>query len=431
MSASPVPDAPTPFDASWRQEAGDGLDADGLALIDQAVAWAEPRFEGQQALTGSRWLRTERAWSASWPACTPMPPPRGGPAGRLAHRPDRACAGAAQRSCRHRVWPGSGAAGAGTRRCCDWAWWPGTPATPPPRAVRKGNAAQDAAGHGRRPAHRAADGLRRALRWHAESKTPCSVEFARETLTRRWPTGSASGRSSGKWKTWRSASWSPTATSRSRACWKRNGSSAKPSSPAPSSACNRRWPPAACTPRSAAGPSISTASGTRCASSVWTSPRCTTCARCASSSTTCATAIRRWAWCTRCGRPSPRNSTTIFRGPSPTATARCIRWWPTTTAGPSRCRSARARCTSSPSTAWPRTGAIKRPAPRAGRSPRPANDRQLSWMRQLLAWNSEVEAGDQAPVAPAAPEPAKPATRGAGRRVMLPPNRHRAMSAST
>ena len=52
MSASPVPDAPTPFDASWRQEAGDGLDADGMALIDQAVAWAEPRFEGQQALTG-------------------------------------------------------------------------------------------------------------------------------------------------------------------------------------------------------------------------------------------------------------------------------------------------------------------------------------------------------------------------------------------
>ena len=42
-------------------------------------------------------------------------------------------------------------------------------------------------------------------------------------------------------------------------------------------------------------------------------------------------------------------------------------------------------------------------------------DRQLSWMRQLLAWNSEVEAGDQAPVAPAAPEPAKPATRGAGK----------------
>ena len=42
-------------------------------------------------------------------------------------------------------------------------------------------------------------------------------------------------------------------------------------------------------------------------------------------------------------------------------------------------------------------------------------DRQLSWMRQLLAWNSEVEAGDQAPVAPAALEPARPATRGAGK----------------
>ena len=52
MSAPPVLDAPLPFDASWRQEAGSGLDADGLALIDQAVAWSVPRFEGQQALTG-------------------------------------------------------------------------------------------------------------------------------------------------------------------------------------------------------------------------------------------------------------------------------------------------------------------------------------------------------------------------------------------
>ena len=58
-------------------------------------------------------------------------------------------------------------------------------------------------------------------------------------------------------------------------------------------------------------------------------------------------------------------------------------------------------------------------------------DRQLSWMRQLLAWNSEVEAGDQAPVAPAAPEPAKRRRAARARRVMLPPNRHRAMSAST
>ena len=39
-------------------------------------------------------------------------------------------------------------------------------------------------------------------------------------------------------------------------------------------------------------------------------------------------------------------------------------------------------------------------------------DRQLSWMRQLLAWNSEVEAGDQAPVAPAALGQAGDARRG-------------------
>ncbi|MGV2864972.1 HD domain-containing protein, partial [Achromobacter sp. AGC39] len=52
MSAPPVIDAPSPFDASWRQEVGAGLDADGVALIDQAVTWAIPRFEGQHALTG-------------------------------------------------------------------------------------------------------------------------------------------------------------------------------------------------------------------------------------------------------------------------------------------------------------------------------------------------------------------------------------------
>lgn len=52
MSTAPVSDPLAPFDASWRLEAGAGLDADDLALLDRAVAWSMPQFEGQQALTG-------------------------------------------------------------------------------------------------------------------------------------------------------------------------------------------------------------------------------------------------------------------------------------------------------------------------------------------------------------------------------------------
>ena len=51
------------------------------------------------------------------------------------------------------------------------------------------------------------------LRWYAASKQPCAAERWRASrcrCSRRWPTGWASGRSSGRWKTWRSASSSPT-----------------------------------------------------------------------------------------------------------------------------------------------------------------------------------------------------------------------------
>ena len=58
----------------------------------------------------------------------------------------------------------------------------------------------------------------------------------------------------------------------------------------------------------------------------------------------------------------------------------------------SRCRSAPRRCTSTPSTASPRTGATRRA--RAG-PPRPQFDEKIAWLRQVLAWRDEVaDAGE-------------------------------------
>ena len=352
MSASPVPDAPTPFDASWRQEAGDGLDADGLALIDQAVAWAEPRFEGQQALTGSRWLRTERAWSASWPACTPMPPPARRPCWPPCHRPDRACAGAAQRSCRHRVWPGSGAAGAGHAGAA--ATGRGGPARQRRRRrerFAKGNAAQDAAGHGRRPAHRAdaaglapahaalarrkQDALFRGVRARDPGPVRAAGQPARH-LADQVGNGRLGVPLPGARPLQADRAPAGRETGRARSLHRRRHRA----------------------PAIGAGRQRRARRGQRPAKhiySIWNKMRIKrldfaqmydlrALRVIVDDVRDCYTALgmvhEMWT-------PIAENSTTIFRGPSPTATARCIRWWPTTT-GPSRCRSARARCTSSP-----------------------------------------------------------------------------------
>lgn len=52
MSATPAPDTPTPFDDAWRQLAAAGLDDAGQRQLAHAAAWAWPRFEAQKALTG-------------------------------------------------------------------------------------------------------------------------------------------------------------------------------------------------------------------------------------------------------------------------------------------------------------------------------------------------------------------------------------------
>ncbi|HEY0296140.1 MAG TPA: bifunctional (p)ppGpp synthetase/guanosine-3',5'-bis(diphosphate) 3'-pyrophosphohydrolase [Bordetella sp.] len=52
MSAPPVPALAAPFDDAWLQAAGEGLDEDGVRLLARAAAWVAPRFHDHQALTG-------------------------------------------------------------------------------------------------------------------------------------------------------------------------------------------------------------------------------------------------------------------------------------------------------------------------------------------------------------------------------------------
>jgi GTP pyrophosphokinase len=76
--------------------------------------------------------------------------------------------------------------------------------------------AQDAAGVLARPARgHAAPGVApadAALPRRQQDPVPPAWRASRCRCLRRWPTGWASGRSSGRWRTWPFASWSPTPT---------------------------------------------------------------------------------------------------------------------------------------------------------------------------------------------------------------------------
>ncbi|WP_447918397.1 RelA/SpoT family protein [Achromobacter aegrifaciens] len=186
MSAPPVPDAPTPFDASWREEVGAGLDADGMALIDQAVAWAEPRFEGQHALTGEPLaghgagvvrilaaLHTDAATRAA-ALLAALPTDLMAPAPSLRSDPVAAAFGAEIA----RLVQGTHALlrlGVVARQASDVAAESGSQK----EMQRKMLLAM--AADLRIVLMRLASRLR-TLRWHAESKAPCSTDFARETL---------------------------------------------------------------------------------------------------------------------------------------------------------------------------------------------------------------------------------------------------------
>jgi len=52
MSTAPEPAPSSPFDDAWHRAAAAGLDDDGTQLLARAATWAEPRFQEQAALTG-------------------------------------------------------------------------------------------------------------------------------------------------------------------------------------------------------------------------------------------------------------------------------------------------------------------------------------------------------------------------------------------
>ena len=186
MSAPPVSDAPTPFDAAWRKEAGAGLDVDGLALLDRAVAWAEPRFEGQHALTGEPLaghgagvvrvlaaLQTDAATRAA-ALLAALPTDLMAPAPSLRNDPIAAAFGAEVARLVQGAWALL-RLGVVARQASDAAAESGSQK----EMQRKMLLAM--AADLRIVLMRLASRLR-SLRWHAESKTPCSTAFARETL---------------------------------------------------------------------------------------------------------------------------------------------------------------------------------------------------------------------------------------------------------
>ena len=216
--------------------------------------------------------------------------------------------------------------------------------------------AEDAARLLARPARgAAAPGLAPAdaalVRGEQAAVPAASSPPSRCRCSRRSPTGSASGRSSGSSRTWRSASSSPSATRRiarlldeTRAEREERVERLRASSPTTSR-------------RTASRAEVQ--GRPKHLYSIWKKMRgrasistgCSTCARCASSSPTSPPATPCSAACTSSSARSPASSTTTSRGRRRTATSRCTPWSRTTTAARSRSRSARRRCTSTPSTA--------------------------------------------------------------------------------
>jgi GTP pyrophosphokinase len=203
MSAAPLPSLAAPFDAAWLQAAGADLDEDGARLLARAAAWAEPRFQDQQALTGEplighaagvvrllAGLQTDAPTRAA--ALLAALPPETLPAGTSRNDPIAAEFGAETA----KLLAGSHALlrlNVAARQASDSAAASGDQK----EMQRKMLLAM--AADLRIVLMRLVSRLQ-TLRWHAETKAPCPPELARETLDLYTPLANRLGIWQVKWE---------------------------------------------------------------------------------------------------------------------------------------------------------------------------------------------------------------------------------------
>ncbi|WP_144639751.1 RelA/SpoT family protein [Bordetella genomosp. 13] len=204
MSVPSDPVSPGPFDAVWRQAAVQGLDDDGARLVERAAAWAGPRFDDQLALTGeplrshaagvSRLLASLHTDAATRAAAllvslphdpmAPVPAPRNDPvAAEFGAEVARLVHGARALL----------RLGAVARQASDASADSGSQK----EMQRKMLLAM--AADLRIVLMRLASRLQ-TLRWHAETKAPCDPAFARETLDLYTPLANRLGIWQLKWE---------------------------------------------------------------------------------------------------------------------------------------------------------------------------------------------------------------------------------------
>jgi GTP pyrophosphokinase len=242
------------------------------------------------------------------------------------------------------------------------------------------------------------------LRWYAAAKTRLPAprwRWNRSRCSRRWPTGWASGRSSGNWRTWPSASWTPASYRHIAPCWTR-------SAPSASRRGSRRVRLASLLAE--AGLKADVQGRPKHLYSIWKKMQgkgldiaqvfdvralrviVDDVAAC-------------YAALARCTRPSARwtaSSTTT----SPAQAQRLPVLHTVVLADDGRPLEVQIRtrpCTNTPNTAWPRTGCTRKPAPGAMPASAPAAttkqrlaEARKAVLRELLAWERDFASGDSA-----------------------------------
>jgi GTP pyrophosphokinase len=230
------------------------------------------------------------------------------------------------------------------------------------------------------------------------SRTPCPPALADEASrsSRRWPTGWASGRSSGSSRTWPSAFCSPRSTTASRALDETRAERER--------VVRGRADRVACRRAAAGGIAAEVQGRPKHLYSIWKKMQgkglplervfdLRALRVIVDDVPACYAALARVH---ELLEPVDGEFDDYIARPNPTATSHCTRWCCGTMGARSRCRSAPGPCTNMPSTASPPTGCTRRPvpaatpasAPKASFESRVAEARKAV-MRQLLAWERD------------------------------------------